>query len=299
MISTPVWAGDAELAALSDELLKESQNLWRQTYKTMYTHEKNEAEMAETIDALKALIEAYQRQAGFITAPPLCGVIQGGVEKPIGLDQRYLGMSSGVKDGMSVFYTDERTRKIPYRKIKVEHITGDVYVRFKHIKVITARGREYEFDAGRGKFYLGNGFEVELPHPAFISEIRVHVQHRTGGLRITGQPAPKPIELPTVVKMGVTNGVKDGYAVLHTTELHRKVRFRKLRIKNIGGDEYVRLREVQVTTISGREIVLEVRRVKFQPNDVMELDLPKAVHIKSVKIKVQHRVAGLAIEGVR
>ena len=298
-VSSSVWAGDAELMALSDELLGEAQNLWRRTHAQVYSRQRNEAELGANLAALRALVGAYEKQVGISRVPVGPPVGQPGPPQLPDIDRRYLGMSSGAKDAEAVFYTDERTRGIRYRKINVEHAMGSAHVRIHRITVITAAGEQHAFEAGGGKYYLGDSYEVELPKPVHISEIRVHVQHRTDGLQITGQPASEPVALPTVVTLGVTNGVKDGYAALNTKRLHRKVAFRKLRIRNTGGDKYVRLGSVEVHTVGGKVLTLGVGGGKFRPGDVIEVDLPRPVHIKSLQAYVQHRVGGLEVEGVR
>ena len=298
-VSSSVWAGDAEMMALSDELLAEAQNLWRRTHAQVYSGQRNAAELRANLAALRSLVGAYEKQVGIGSVPVPPPVEQPVLPQPPVIDRRYLGMSSPAKDGEAVLYTDARTRGIRYRKINIEHAAGSAHVRIHRITVVTAAGKQLVFEAGGGKYFLGDRYEVELPRPAFISEIRVHVQHQTGGLRITGEPAPEPVALPTVITLGTTNGVKDGYAVLNTTRPHRKVAFRKLRIKNIGGDKYVRLGSVEVHTVGDKTIMVPVNGGKFRPGDVMEIELPRAVRIKSLQAYVQHRVSGLEVEGVR
>ncbi|GEM_PF-2048512 len=309
LLAGRAWCGDAELLVLSDELLSESQALWMETHKQAYGGQGDKVAVRESLASLKALIRAYEKQAGIRDeAAEAAARRQRELERQRALereqalaelDRRYLGMTLPTKDGVAVFYTDERTRRIAYRTIRVEHTSGNAYVRLHSIEVITAKGKVYEYALKGGKFYLGDGYEVVLERPARISEVRVRVQHRTEGLRITGEPAPEPVALPTVVELGTSNGVKDGYAALELKGVHRQVRFRKLRLLNRGGDEYVRLRKLEVTTGRGEVLALEVGPGKVRPGDVMEVELDKIVHIRSLRVYVQHRTAGLEVEGVR
>jgi len=123
------------------------------------------------------MIRAYEKQIG-LPVPPRVPV-------PV-IDKTHIGTSSGIKDGYSVLYTDVETRKRRYRTIKIEHFSGDSYIRLRDIKIVSARRGTLLFNAGGGKFYLGDTYEIELPEPLHLSEISVRVQHRTSGLRITG-----------------------------------------------------------------------------------------------------------------
>ncbi|MCP4712839.1 MAG: hypothetical protein GY869_29790, partial [Planctomycetes bacterium] len=189
--------------------------------------------------------------------------------------------------------------RIPFRKIKFEHVAGDEYVRFGRIEIINTKGETLPFHGGGGKFSPGTEFEVALARPEFISEIRIRVQHRTFGIRVTGTPAPPPVVLPTVMELGRTNGVKGGPAILNTQLEHRRIRYRKLMLKHTGGDEYVRLRDLVITTVEGVKISIEVPAGKYDINRVLEVNLPEPVLIKSVSVRVQHRTLGIAVTGVR
>ena len=73
----------------------------------------------------------------------------------------------------------------------------------REIKVVTVRGRKLLFNAGGGKFYLGETYEIKLSEPVHIAESAVHVQHPTEGLTLTGDPLPLPPDLPTVVELAL------------------------------------------------------------------------------------------------
>ena len=301
LLSATVWAGDAEKIVLSDEILSEAQNLFRQSHKNVYARENTKDQMIESLAALKALVRAYEKQLSIkIVPPPGTEPIPPVVQQPDAPPPpTYLGVTSSAKGSDAVYYTDQRTRKIPYRKIRVEHLSGNAHVRLHIITVITTAGRQYEFKPGGGKFYLGDGYEVELARPEFLSEIRVRVQHYTGGLRVTGLPAPKPVQLPTVIDLGTTSSADGSFANLNTRDLHRKVRFRKLRFKNTGGEEYIRFSLVEITTLAGEIITITTPRSKVRPGETLEIDLLQPIHIRSIRARVQHRTIGLRIQGVR
>ncbi len=278
------WAGDPELAALSDGIVREANRLKEASYLKAYRDEPTDTEMAESLRQLKILIGRLEEKCGSMpveAGPPL------------------LGTTTAVKDGFAVLYTDAEQRRLRFDRIKVEHISGDFYVRLRDIKIVTDRGDTLVFQAGAGKFYLGDSYEIELPRPLRISEINVRVQHFTGGLRITGSVVPEAPPLPTVFDLGVTNGIKDGIVVLNTKTDHRDMPIRKLRFAHTGGDEYIRFGQVQVTTVEGGVIVLEVPAAKLYPYAVREIELPRPVRIRSVQMYVQHRTEGLLISAVR
>ncbi|MBN2377843.1 MAG: hypothetical protein JXD22_15710 [Sedimentisphaerales bacterium] len=301
LLTATAWAGDAEKIALSDEILSEAQNLFRQTHKNVYAHQNTKDQMIESLASLKALVHAYEMQLNIKIVPPPPAepnppvVLQPDAPPP----PTYLGLTSPAKDSNSVYYTDQRTRKIPYQKIRVEHTSGDAYVRMHTITVISTSGRQYEFNVGGGKFYLGDGYEVDLARPEFISEIRVHIQHQTGGLRITGLPAPIPAQLPTVIDLGTTSAADDGYATLNTRDIYRNVKFRKLQLKNTGGEEYIRCYTVQINTFTNESITITTPQTKVRPGETLEIDLPHPVQIRSLSAHVQHRTTGLQVQGIR
>lgn len=286
----PAWAVDRELVSLSDGIASESNRLKNATYRKSYAGEKNDDEIIESLRRLRLMIRAYEKQIGLPGPPP--------IPVPV-IDNTQIGTSSPVKDGYSVLYTDAETRKRPYRTIKIEHISGNSYIRLRDIKIVSARGQTHIFNAGGGKFYLGDTYEIELPEPLRIGEISVRVQHRTGGLRISGDLALIPIALPTVIELGVSNGVKDGNASLNTQPTHRPLRFRKLRFQHTGGDEYIRLHDLRITTVNDTIISMDIPKRKLYPSGVYEVELPKPLQIKNVLLRVQHRTAGLRITAIR
>jgi hypothetical protein len=286
----PAGAVDRELVSLSDGIAHESNRLKNATYRKSYAGETNDDEIIASLRRLRLLIRAYEKQIG-LPAPPRVPV-------PI-IDNTQIGTSSGIKDGYSVLYTDAETRKHRYRTIKIEHVSGDSYIRLREIKIVSARRGTLLFNAGGGKFYLGNTYEIELPEPLHISEISVRVQHRTGGLKISGDLAPIPVALPTVIELGISNGVKDGNANLNTQLPHRLLRIRKLRFQHTGGDEYIRLHDLRITTVNGTVITIEPPKRKLYPSGVFEIELPRPLQIKNINLRVQHRTSGLRITGIR
>ena len=286
----PAWAVDRELVSLSDGIANESNRLKNATYRKSFVGEKNDAEIIESLRRLRLMIRAYEKQIGLPVPPP--------IRVPV-IDDTQIGTSSPVKDGYSVLYTDAETRKRRYRTIKIEHVSGNSYIRLRDIKIVSARGRTHIFNAGGGKFYLGDTYEIELTEPIQVGEISVRVQHRTGGLRISGDLALIPIALPTVIELGVSNGVKDGNASLNTQPIHRPLRFRKLRFQHTGGDEYVRLHDLRITTVNDTIISMDILKQKLYPAGVHEIELPRPLQIKNILLRVQHRTAGLRITAIR
>ena len=286
----PAWAADQELVSLSDGIANEYNRLKNVTYRKSFAGEKTDAEIIESLRRLRLMIGAYEKQMG-LSAPPTIRV-------PV-IDDTQIGTTSPIKDGFSVLYTDAETRKRRYRSLKIEHRSGNSYIRIRDIKIVSARGQTHVFNAGGGKFYLGDIYEIELPEPLPIGEISIRVQHRTDGLRISGDLALEPVNLPTEIELGVSNGVKDGNASLNTKPLHRPLQFRKLRFQHTGGDEYVRLHDLQITTVNDTIITMEMPNRKLYPSGVHEIELPRSLQIKNILLRVQHRTSGLRITGIR
>jgi len=290
----PAAADDKILIWITNDIIKEAQKLQQETLEKTLENRPVNPEIIATLDRMQLLLNQYRQVLAdadkVVVIEPVI------VKPPIGLV--HLGTTAGTKDSNAVIFTNAVTRKIPFRKIKFEHIAGDAYVRFGRIEIINTNGQTLGFHAGGGKFTPNDVFEIELERPEFISEIRIRVQHRTFGVRISGAPPP-PVVLPTVMELGRTNGVKDGPAILNTRLEHRKIRYRKLMLKHTGGDEYVRLRALEITKVDGTKIVIDIPAGKFDLNGVLEINLPEPILIKSVSIRVQHRTLGIAVTGVR
>ena len=291
----PAAADDKILIWITNDIIKEAQKLQQATLEKTLENRPVNLEINATLDRMQLLLNQYRQVLAdadkVVVIEPVI------VKPPIGLV--HLGTTAGTKDSDAVIFTNAATRKIPFRKIKFEHVAGDAYVRFGRIEIINTKGQTLPFHAGGGKFTPNDPFEIELERPEFISEIRIRVQHQTFGIRISGTPAPPPIVLPTVMELGRTNGVKDGPAILNTRLEHRKIRYRKLMLKHTGGDEYVRLRALEITTVDGTKIAIDIPAGKFDLNEVLEINLPEPILIKSVSVRVQHRTLGIAVTGVR
>ncbi|MCP4712357.1 MAG: hypothetical protein GY869_27360, partial [Planctomycetes bacterium] len=277
---------DKILIWITNDIIKEAQKLQQATLEKTLENRPSNAEINATLDRLQLMLNQYRRTLAegdkvVVIEEPVI------VKPPTNLV--HLGTTAGAKDSDAVIFTDAATRRIPFRKIKFEHVAGDEYVRFGRIEIINTKGETLGFHGGGGKFTPGTEFEVELARPEFISEIRIRVQHRTFGVRITGTPAPPPVVLPTVMEMGRSNGVKDGPAIMNTRLEHRKIRYRKLMLKHTGGDEYVRLRDLLITTVEGIKIPIDIPAGKFDLNRVLEVNLPEPILIRSVSVRVQHR----------
>lgn len=284
----PLAAGEPDISALSDAIVNEANLLKSAAYRKSFHNEPSDKELVESLLRLKRLVANMEGQLGLSTVP---------AAPPIDFTQ--LGVTTPAKDGYGVHYTDTEFRKRQYRAIKIEHTSGSEYIRMREIKVVTARGRKLLFNAGGGKFYVGDTFEIELPEPVHIAEIAVHVQHHTDGLTLIGDPLPLPPALPTVVELGVTNGVKDGHASFFTEDPQRDLAVRKLLITHTGGDEYVRLYDLTLVNTDNHIININLPGGKVRQNRTLEIELPHPMYLKSVRMKVQHRTYGLIIGAVR
>jgi hypothetical protein len=279
-----VGAEDTELIWIADRMVKEADSRKRATLDKIYFEENTDEEVMQSLQKLTLLLRRYKQK------------FTGREEGP---GQVQLGVTNGVKDGDAVLYFDSQMRQKRLRRIQIAHVSGDEYVRFRGITIVPVEGPTVLFNAGGGKFYLGDTYEIELDEPLRIRELRVRVQHQTRGLQITGMEAPKPPELPAFIELGRTNAVKDGNAVLHTDRRHRKVLFRKLIVKHVEGDEYVRLVLPQLTTTGGSEIPLQVSYQRLHTGEAHEIELPRPLSIRSIQVYVQHRTEGLLITGIR
>lgn len=297
---TPAFAVDRELVSLADGIADESNRLRNATYRKSFAGEHTDDEIIESLYRIKLMIRAYEEQLRPPKPPIVLPPKAPTVPPPVpAIDKTYIGTSSPVKDGDSTLYTEADVRKRLYRTIKIEHVSGERYIRIRDVKITSAKGQTHLFNAGGGKFHLGDTYEIELPRPMHISEISIRVQHRTGGLKLSGDLAPEPVVLPTVIELGVSNGVKDGSTTLNTQPPHRKLRFRKLQFQHTGGDEYIRLGGLEITTVNDTKITMDVPRKKLYPNKALEIELPRPMHIKTIQLRVQHRTAGLRISAIR
>jgi len=283
-VLTQAAAADEDLARISDNIVKESHALQQATHAKGHSKRHADEEALRSVQELTVLLQRYRHKLERHDKGP---------------DLIQLGVTSRVKDGMSILYFDSPMRHKHLRKIQIVHVSGDEYIRIRDITIVPLEGSRIRYNAGGGKFYLGDTYEIELDKPMHIREVRVRVQHKTGGLKILGTPAPEPPKLPAIIELGTTNGVKDGNAVLNMDRRYRKVLFSKLIVKNVSGDEYVRLVNPQVTTTKGDLIFPQISYQKLHSGGAHEIVLSKPVAIKSIQIYVQHRTNGLLITGVR
>jgi len=286
---TQAAAADKQLAGISDSIVKEAQALQKAAHAK--GHSKRHAD-EEALRALQELTVLLQRYRHTLERHKL-------ERHEKGPDIIQLGVTSRVKDGESILYFDSPMRKKRLRNIQITHISGDDYIRIRDITIVPQVGPSFRYNAGGGKFYLGDTYEIELDKPMHIREVRVRVQHKTGGLEIFGTTVPEPPKLPAIIELGKTNGVKDGNAVLNMDKRYRKVLFSKLIVKNMGGDDYVRLVNPQVTTSRGDLIFPQVSYQKLHSGGAHEIVLPRPVSIRSFQVYAQHRTNGLLITGVR
>ncbi len=299
---TLAWgAANQDLADLADDIVDQANRLKKIAYQKTYLNHTTDADIAQTLKQLQLLLDACEQELHQqATHPePHRPPDAPRTPRPLGPDMRIIGNTSAADDSAAVLYTDAETRKLTFRKLTLEHTGGARYIRMGEIKVVPVDGEAFLLNAGGGKFYPGDAFEVELPRPVQISEVSVMVQHETTGLQITGQPVRMKPDLPTVVELGVAGGVKDGVTSLSISRPHHRIDFRKLQFRHTGGSEYVRLSGLEVVTPDDQTVTVPIPYTKLRTDETLEADLPQTMKIKSIRVYVQHRTDGLQISGVR
>ncbi|MBN2210722.1 MAG: hypothetical protein JW709_04930 [Sedimentisphaerales bacterium] len=297
----PAWAADQDLADLADDIVEQANRLKKIAYQKTYLNHHTDPEITQTLKQLELLIAACENELRQPIARPEPPRPPDAPRPPhpLGPETHNIGNTSAADDSAAVLYTDAEMRKVPFRKLIIEHLGGARYIRMGEVKVVAVDGEVFKFNAGGGKFYPGDQFEIELPKPAQISEVSILVQHQTTGLQITGQAARLKPDLPTLVDLGVSGGIKDGISSLSLSKQHRRLDLRKLQLRHTGGDEFIRLGNLEVVTNDDQVVTLSVPYGKLRPDDTLEVELPRPLNIKAVRVYVQHRTNGISIAGVQ
>ncbi len=259
---------------------------------------------------MKALIQQYE-QTMVLAASPYPGEILLGTTPPgdstwleMLCDTRYSGLIKEIR----LRRTGNHAR---YLRINDIEITGR-----------TRRGpvRHTLNKNGRDKLY-GNGvFRLALPAPMIVHRIRIHINHESAGLQVTGVPqhpsafhgstlnlnlpnAPAFVQaVPEEVLLGTTPpGDSTWLETLCSNPYHQPVR--ELRIKRTGHKaSYLRINDIEVSYHTPRgprtETFNRNGRKKLYSAGTFRLPLPHPMRIARVRVLINHESTGLELYGV-
>jgi hypothetical protein len=281
--------------ALSEQILVRAEELADVTGAGVLDSARAEGILAE----LKHLVQEYETTMIFAESPHPGEILLG--TTPPGDDTWLETLCTARYDG-------------PLKEIRLRR-TGRLanYLRINDIEITyaTPAGLQTETfnKGGRVRLYYGGVFKLALPRPMRVRRIRINIEHESTGLEVYGVPYEMPVfprlepdRHPGEVLLGTTPaGESTWLESLCSGSRDRPVR--EIRIRSTGNEaSYLRINDIEITHLTPHGMATEVFNkdagAKLYRNDVFKLALPRPMRITRIRIRIDHKSAGLEVYGV-
>lgn len=276
----------------------------------------------ETLAELKDLIKEYENILVFAESP-YSGEILLAIT-PGGDDTRLEAPCNTRYEG-------------PMKEIRIRRTAGGGanYLRINDIEItyVSPDGPRTETFNKNGRFrlYWSGVFQLALPRPMRIMQIRINIEHETNGLEIYGvpynlplmhppvirppvmrppvmqpppviQPPVRPDQNPREVLLGTTPAGDDTWLeTLCSNPYNRPVKEILLK-RTVGGASYIRINDIEVTYLTPKvpqkEVFNKSGRFRLYPDGVFRLTLPEPMRIVRIRILIEHESTGLNVFGI-
>jgi hypothetical protein len=300
--SVSIWAAAGnykrDISEVSEQILETAADLKQETDKPVLDSD----EIKYILDDMKEMLWNYENMLVFAESPYPGEILLG--KTPPGNDgwvetqctSRYEGLVKEIR----IRQTGSRARFLRIYEIEVT--------------CMTPNGPEKQVlnKNSDPKLYTGDVFNLTLPKPMRITNIRIHIEHETNGLIISGVPynmersrqrmdRSRESREPREVLIGTTRRGNDTWLETICDDTPRPVK--EILLKGTGYRAvYLRINDIEITykTPEGlrKEVFNKSGNIKLYSTGVFRLVLPRPMRVTHIRVLIEHESDGLQVYGI-